>query len=142
MPLRLDVSAHEGFARVTATGRIDVQDIREHLNQARQLGTFRQPELVDATRVEAVGITTRELLSIAEIVYDALGSDAMAPRAIVVASPAHFRWARTFAGLVAGWMTVGVFTDRREALLWLEHRAARPAQDGAGTVASKVARRA
>jgi hypothetical protein len=39
-------------------------------------------------------------------------------------------------------MTVGVFTDRREALLWLEHRAARPAQDGAGTVASKVARRA
>jgi hypothetical protein len=118
----LDVSAEEGFARVTATGRLGFEDIQAHLVEANRVGLGRIPELIDATRVEAVGASMRELLAIAHVASESLRDEQMAPRAIVVGSPQHFACARIFASLVCGWMTVGVFTDRREALLWLEHR--------------------
>jgi hypothetical protein len=123
MPFRLEVSASEGFVRAVATGRVEVKDISDHIVRVRQAGANRFPELIDATRADSVTFTMRDLLSLARLAFGEFGNASVAPRAVLVASRKHFEWARIFASLVAGWMPVGVFTERREAMLWLEHRA-------------------
>jgi len=127
MPFELQVSAAAGIVRATATGQISIDDVREHMSRVRRVGAARFPELIDATRADSLGFTLRDLLTMAQFAYSQLGAEDMAPRAILVASKRHFEWARVFGALVAGWMTVGVFTDRREALLWLEHWASKSA---------------
>jgi len=122
MPFKLEVSATEGLVRATATGRIGVDDVRDHMARVRRVGAARFPELIDATRAESLGFTLRDLLTMAQFAHSQFGAESMGPRAVLVASKRHFEWARVFGALVAGWMTVGVFTDRREAMLWLEHR--------------------
>jgi hypothetical protein len=122
VPFQLEVFAAEEIARATATGHIQFEDIRRHMSQVRQAGAARFPELIDVTRADSVAFTMRDLLSLASFAYNEFGSGFMAPRAIVVGSRRHFEWARMFAGFVAGWLSVGVFTDRREAMLWLEHK--------------------
>lgn len=122
MPFRLEVSASEGLVRAVATGRVEVRDVTDHMVRVRQAGANRFPELIDATRADSVTFTMRDLLSLARVAFGEFGNAPVAPRAVLVASHRHFEWARTFASLVAGWMPVGVFTERREAMLWLEHR--------------------
>ena len=134
MPFQMEVSRSEGLARVTAAGRIDVREVLDYIVEARKAGLASLPALIDATRAEAAGISMQDLLSIARVAMSEFQQSHSGPRAVVVSSRRHFEWARTFAGLVAGWMSVAVFTDRREALLWLEHQRRR--------VTPAVARRA
>ncbi len=125
MPFTLEVLATEGIVRATATGHIELEDIRQHMASVRQAGASRFPELIDVTRAESAGFSLREMLTLAMLARELFGSSFMAPRAVLVRSKRHFEWARIFGSLVAGWMTVGVFTDRHEAMLWLEHKTSR-----------------
>ena len=135
MPFQLEVQAAEGIVRATATGHIQFEDIHQHMARVRQAGAARLPELIDVTRADSVAFTMRDLLSLAAHAYAEFGGGFMAPRAIVVGSRRHFEWARIFAALVAGWMSVGVFTERREAMLWLEHRTAEANEPAARRIA-------
>lgn len=136
MPFQVDVSKTDGIARVTAAGRIELNDVHEYVTRARKMGLGSVPALIDATRAEAVGVSTRDLLAVARLAMSEFQRTHGGPRAIIVSSRRHFEWARTFAGLVAGWMCVGVFTDRREALLWLEHQRQRLSPEAARRAAN------
>ena len=122
MPFEVEVSKTEGIARVTAVGRIEIREIHEHMARVKKMGWASLSELIDVTRAETATLSMRDLLSLARFAFGEFASGHMAARAILVSSRRHAEWARTFAALVAGWMSVGVFTDRREALLWLDHQ--------------------
>jgi len=136
MPFRLEVSAGEGLVRATATGRICVDDVIGHMTRVKRTGASRFPALIDVTRAESVGVSLRDLLSLAHHAHGEFGEGFMAPRAVLVATRRHFEWARVYAALVAGWMSVGVFTDREEALRWLEHRSEQSNQGAVRRVAT------
>ena len=136
MPFRVEVSKAEGIARVTAVGRIEIREIQEHMVRMKKMGWAGLSEIIDVTRAETVTLSMRDLLSLARFAFGEFGSGYMAARAVVVSSRRHFEWARIFAALVSGWMSVGVFTDRREALLWLDHQRRRIPAEAARRAAS------
>ena len=137
MPFRVEVCSAEQLVRSTATGRVGLEDVQEYIRRARALGAHRYPGVIDVRRAESIAFTMRDLLSIARFASAEFDGAPVAPRAVVVGSARHFEWARIFSSLVAGWMSVGVFTDYPEAVLWLEHRTAE-----AQAAAPKAARRA
>ncbi len=123
MPFRCDVS-ETGFVTTIVVGPVGLDEIRVHLREARRRQAHLLPGVVDLRNAHCEPVTLRDLLSMARLAWDTIG-EASAPRAVVVGSRRHFEWARMFAGLVAGWVSIGVFTDAQEAWRWLEHRADR-----------------
>jgi len=125
MPIRLEVSEYEGVVRTTVSGPFQVSDVRHHLQRITHSRAYRLPCLVDARAVGDAKMSPRDLLSLAHLAHEALGSLAVAPCAIVVDSERHFARARMFAAFVAGWLPIGVFRDPDEAETWLMVRARR-----------------
>jgi len=122
----------------TVVGTVGLEEIRAHLSEARRRNIHRLPGVTDLRGAASETVTVRDLLSMARLAWDTIG-ETTAPRAVVVGSRRHFEWARTFAGLVAGWMPIGVFTDIDEAWRWLEHRAARRVAEPEQRVAARRA---
>jgi hypothetical protein len=127
MPIQLQVDRAAGWARTTVTGTFTVTDVRRYLGRAVDQRVFDLPELVDASRAEAMHWRPRDLLMLAGLIHDAFGNRQVPPRAIVVDGDSHFGQARIFASFLAGRMRVAVFDDLEEAEQWLANVASEDA---------------
>jgi hypothetical protein len=122
MPIRREVCKIERILHTSIEAPVSVEEVHHHVLQVRRSGTHGYPELVDARRAGVVDWTPRELMSLAWSAATTLRGHEMARRAVVVDSEANFGLARVFSSCVAGWMRVGVFTDRAAAHAWLTGR--------------------
>ena len=124
MPIRGALDPNAQVFRTTLSGTVTLTDLSQHLATARQLRAYQYPGLVDARGVHTLRFTGRELMRFTHQLKDVLGPAGPAPRAVVVGDVVHFGMARLFAGLVAGWIRIGVFDDLAAAEDWLSGVAA------------------
>lgn len=119
MPISGVLDSERKVFRTEVFGVITIPELSEHLVAARRTEAYRHPGLVDARGVHTIEFTSRDLMKLAHELKLAMAAAGPAPRAVVVDGLVHFGMARLFAGLVAGWLRVGVFDDVDEAMHWL-----------------------
>lgn len=122
MPIATKLPPPDRVIRTTVANPVTFFEIRRHLHTLRETRAFRHPELIDAREASGDQFTARDVVSIAGIARRTLGHPGTASRALVVGNDADFARSRLLAGLVAGWVRVGVFRDRGEAERWLDEQ--------------------
>ena len=131
MPIRFDLDPRSGFVRSALSGPVSAADISDHCRALRKANAHSRPAFIDVRQMDG-DFSMGDLLAIAASAAREFAGEEVQPCAIVVGERRQFEWARILACLVAGWVSVGAFTDPREAEAWLRH--------GTETTAVAVAR--
>jgi hypothetical protein len=118
MPIQRVLDERTQVVRTTISGRVTIEELREHFAEMQAANGHRRLELVDARGVTAMGLTVRDLPALADFGRE-LFRGSVAPRAVVVGTVVHFGVARVFAALSSGWVRICVFDDLEAAEGWL-----------------------
>jgi hypothetical protein len=121
MPIERRLDAATQILHTRISGRISLDEMRDHFTAIRQMGAQKYPELIDSRGVTELGFSARDLPGLAEHGRKVFADGYTAPRAVIVTGLMYFGMARIFSSFAAPWVRIAVFDNPAAAEGWLDH---------------------
>lgn len=119
MPIERRLDPATQVLQTTMSGRVTIDELREHLTVVHDMNWQRVPELIDVREATTV-LSARDLPHLAAFGRRLFGQGYMAPRAVIVSGVMYFGLARLFASIAAPWVRIAVFDTLPPAEGWLD----------------------